>query len=71
MIVGSYFILEREREREREGERTCKGEGQRERERERESQTGSTLSMETDVGLHPTTLGSQPELKSRFKHSTN
>ena len=35
-------------------------EGQREseRERERESQAGATLSVEPDMGLNPTTLGS-------------
>ena len=42
--------------REREREHVSGAEGQREK--ERESQAGSTLSMEPDAGLDPTTLGS-------------
>ena len=42
--------------------------GEEGRGRERESQAGSTLSKESDVGLDPTTLGSQPESKSRVEH---
>ena len=44
-------------------------EAERERERERESQTGSMLSMELYLGLNPTTLGLQPEWKSRVRLS--
>ena len=43
-------------------------EGQRQS--ERESHAGSLLSMETDAGLNPMTLGSQPELKSGVGLST-
>ena len=60
------FVLDRESVSREERPR-----GGRERQRERESQAGSTLSAEPDVGLHPTTLGSWPELKSRYGRSTN
>ena len=44
------------------------GEG---RERERERILSSTLSVDPNVGLDPTTLGSQPEPKSRVGHSND
>ena len=55
----------REREREREGGR------ERGRYWEGESQAGFTFGAEPDTGLNPTTLGSQPQLKSRVRRSTD
>ena len=52
------------RERGKERERVSRREGQRER---TESQTGSTLSVEPDTGLDPTTWGKRPEVKSRVR----
>ena len=37
----------------------------------RESQADSPVSMETDMGLDPKTLKSQPKLKSRIGSLTN
>ena len=54
-------------ERERERVHMSWGEGQG----QRESQAGYMLSVEPDLGLDPTTLGSWPELKSRVGHSTD
>ena len=54
-----------------EGEGDRERERQRERERERESQAVSLPSTEPKTGLNPMTLGSQPELKSRVKHSAD
>lgn len=43
----------------------------REEQRERESQAGPTPSTEPDAGPDPTTLRSQPKLKSRVGYSTD
>lgn len=40
-------------------------------EREREERWISPLSEESELGLNPMTLSSQPEMKSRVEHSTN
>jgi len=58
-------ILQREREHMHEWGAGAWREG------ERESQADSTLSVETDMELDPTTRRSCPELKSSVGHSTD
>ena len=52
-------------------ERECTRAREKDRWRERESQAGSMLSPEPNSGLNPTILGLWPELKSKFRHSTD
>ena len=61
---GEEEQRKRERERKREGDRERGREGER-------SQARSILSVEPNMGLDPTTLGSWPEPKPRVGYLTS